>query len=97
MSCEYCNIKIGQEGEFENMIVCCMSCGFQITVGTINTIHKFKNRGEHRFNIVDRIIDCPECNSTITYFMAPCGGSYYFNESDVSESLLVPQEFINKK
>jgi len=96
MSCEYCDLEVGKEYGFENLTVCCMSCGFTLYVGDVNTFHKYKDKEEHHFNVLKNV-NCPECNNEINFFKVPHGGSYYFNGDEVSKSLLLPQEFITRE
>lgn len=95
MSCKYCNLEIGKSYVWSDTSIICMNCGYDNHKDSITVTYKWKNKGNHNFSI--NPIKCQECNWEIFNLTIPCGGSWYFNETDVSESLLLPQEFITRK
>lgn len=93
--CQYCDYELNKTYNWKDTSIYCMNCGHNNHKDEILVTYKYKNKGEHNFYIDS--INCKECNFEITVVTAPCGGSYYFNESDISESLLLSQEFIIRK
>ncbi len=95
MGCFACDLQIGKIYTFD-FSVTCDNCANYFDLIKVNVFYHFKNKGIHHFKILDNVY-CPECKTQAITASAPCGGSYYFNESDVSESLLLPNEFIINK
>lgn len=96
MSCKYCELKIGSAYNFTSSEITCIKCGNNFPSEVKIVKYHLKKDNEHYFDVLDDIY-CSECGIKIVEFILPCGGSYYFNESEISESLLLPQEFFIKK
>lgn len=96
MSCQYCQYALDTIHTWKDVHIFCYNCGHENPKDTLQVKYKYKNKGEHTFKIMNEF-KCMACDYDICTLVAPCGGSYYFNESEISESLLVPQEFIIKK
>lgn len=95
MSCKYCDLQIGSECRYNDSHITCEDCGHVFSISNVLIVYKFKNKGIHSFQVLDKMF-CPECNLDCKKIVLPCGGSFYFDENEVSKSLVLPQEFIKR-
>lgn len=90
--CIFCKCVHGESYRvFDLGINYCMKCGFSFPLPgrTFVGVYAGKFNNQHRFILSrESVTKCPSCGDSIEKINFACGGSFYFNSSEVQNEQL---------